>query len=481
VRVAPVLDQPVPAALVRFPLWTLLSMVFVLSLAVGMVLVGGFDQVDAAVKGILLLAVGTVAGVLVWYRPVLFPLSLYFLAIPFDALLQTGGGTITRFLGIATVGVTALMLIDQRRQISAAPAFGTWALYIAWAIASMMWSIDAVIGWSTLMIVLQLFAMYALIALLRVRPEELRFLAATIVVGGLASAVVGIYMFANGSGVYGGPKSGGTRMVISTSSTTSINADYYAAALVLPVALSIVASLSLRWPTKVAGLTSLIVSLYAIALSGTRGATIAVGVVVLYLLIMHPRRLQLLIFSAAGAVATLPVVPILWARFTDPTQAEAGGRFDLWRVAFDVFRHHWLYGVGFGQFKLGYAESYLQVVPSGPMIHRWGEDSHNLIANTSVELGIVGLVLVLAAWYFQWRATSVVRPTSSLYELRLGVEAAILGLFVAGMTVDQMAFKYVWLAFMLSALVRNAAKSAPEALRAPVASRASVRREPISA
>jgi O-antigen ligase len=279
-------------------------------------------------------------------------------------------------------------------------------------------------------------------------------------VGGFISAMVGVVLFGSGAGVTGGEPGGiSARVAINVGTTSTINQDYYAAALVMPVALSIVAALSRSWPLKVAGLFTLIVELYGIGVSGTRGAAIAVGVMLVFLLVVHPRRRQLGILMAGGGVAILPVLWVLIGRFNDPTQAEAGGRFPIWKIAYDAFRHHWLYGVGFGQFKWAYGESYLNVALSGKLIHRWAEDSHNLIANTSVELGIIGLAIVLAGWFFQWHATNIVPPTSQFFELRLGVEAAIIGLFIVGMTADQMWFKYVWMVFMLSVLVRNAAKA----------------------
>ena len=42
------------------------------------------------------------------------------------------------------------------------------------------------------------------------------------------------------------------------------------------------------------------------------------------------------------------------------------------------------------------------------------------------------------------------------YALRLALEGALIGLFVAALFLDVMITKYVWLAFMLAALLRNA-------------------------
>ncbi|MGZ3541035.1 MAG: hypothetical protein ACXVAF_07570, partial [Vulcanimicrobiaceae bacterium] len=42
------------------------------------------------------------------------------------------------------------------------------------------------------------------------------------------------------------------------------------------------------------------------------------------------------------------------------------------------------------------------------------------------------------------------------YPMRVALEAALIGLFVAAMFVDMMIWKYLWLAFILVAMTRNA-------------------------
>jgi hypothetical protein len=50
---------------------------------------------------------------------------------------------------------------------------------------------------------------------------------------------------------------------------------------------------------------------------------------------------------------------------------------------------------------------------------------------------------------------------SSLGAARSAVEAGTLGLFVVAMALDVMWYKYVWIAFMIGVLVRNAALADP--------------------
>lgn len=468
---------PRPISSGRSTLLPLLAMTFFVSLAVGAVGMQGLERSDAAVKGFLLLALGTAAGALVWYRPVLFPLSAYVVAVPFDNMLQTGNGTITKFLAIASVGIIVLLLVDPRRRAGPPLAVLAWGAYMTWAVSSLLWSESVQMGWAMLVMLLSLYATYVVTALLRVRLEELRFLSGAIVVGGLASVAYGFWMYLQGTDMSAAGDESRLTIVAGDGSNVnfaghagSINSDHFAAALVLPIAFALVLVLERRWSLKLLGAGLSIALLFGIFISATRASLVAVGVMVLYLAIIHRRRIWLIGLAVCTPIASLPF-PAIWARFQDPTQAEAGGRLPIWKIGFNAFTNHWLYGVGIGQFRVAYAESYLHVrlPPSSVLIHSWYEDSHNMIVSNAVELGIVGLILFLTAWFFQFRTTRHIGRDSPLYGYRLAAETGAIGLFTVAMTLDLMQFKYVWLAFMLGVLVRNAASAVPESALRPSA------------
>ena len=86
----------------------------------------------------------------------------------------------------------------------------------------------------------------------------------------------------------------------------------------------------------------------------------------------------------------------------------------------------------------------------------WHRAPHNLLVGTGVELGIIGLVLLLAAWGCQFNMLRKILPNEPEYPMRVALEATVIGTFIAALFLDVMIFKYVWLTFMLMALVRNA-------------------------
>ena len=431
-------------------------MVALVSAAAVVITVVGVHSFDTAVLGTFAVACMVCAAVLVVYRPVVFPFAAYLFMVPFDNVLQTGGGTLTKFLAIASVAVVLLTILGQRRAVVPPLAVAAWGAFFAWSLCSVAWSENIAAGSQSLSQVLQLFAAYCVFAILRVRAVEVRTLMAAVVGGGFVAACYGLWMFHNG---HVSVNDSAARLNIAFSSNSFINADHFAGALVFPVAIALVWTVRGRPWVKALAWVIVLVLLSAIFASATRGSLIAVAAMLCYLIVVERQRLQLIILAATGVLTSF-LIPGVWLRFVDPTQGDAGGRYGIWAVAWAAFKQHPLLGVGTGDFRVAYSDVYLTVFQRGSF-HAWAEDSHNLIASTAVELGVIGLVLMLAAWIFQFRTVAHIPRSSSLSDLRTTVEAATIGLFIVAMTVDLMWYKYLWILFMMSVLVRNAWKSRP--------------------
>jgi O-antigen ligase len=428
------------------------AMLVAIVVAGGLVAAGGLERSDFAVKATLLLTVAIVAVTIVVYRPVLFPLSAYIVAVPFDAIMQTGAGTATKFLALVSIAVLLVVMINRRRTVGPPLALVTWAALLVWEIATLMWSPapeTAVALWSTI----SLFLFFTVLAMLQVRPQEAYFLAAAAIVGGVALAVYGIALHLQGSDQFltGADE---TRLVLRTSSGT-MDPNHFAGSLIVPITFAMVLALRSNSWTKWLAASALFVLLGGVYVTAARGTMIAVGVIVLYLLIFYRQRLQLGALALVGLLLSAGM-PSVWMRFLDPNQGEASGRFGIWSLAWIAYKAHWLFGIGAAQFRIAYEEAYLKAPAAFSIQHRWIEDSHNLIVSSSVELGIIGLALMLAAWFFQFRVVHVIPRSSRLFELRVAVEASTIGLFILAMSLDLMSFKYLWLGFMMALLVRNA-------------------------
>jgi O-antigen ligase len=433
----------------RLPFYLILACTVLLF---GLCAVAGITNIIFPVKAAVAVVGVVAACAVVFRRPATLPLAALFFMVPFDNLLQTGQGTATKFLAVAATGSILVVLINRRRRISAPPVLAVWTAFLSWSIVALSWTMNLQASIAYLTTVLLLFAMYAVVSLLRLDKREVMLLCGAVVVGAAACATYGIWLFTHGTSIQANGIAS-QRLTISLGQGSFINADHFAGALVFPFALALVATLNLRgWRKPVMALVSLSL-LGGIFVSATRGSVIAVGIVFLYLLIFYRHRVQLAVIAAIGLAASIPF-PSVWMRFNDPSQGQAGGRFGIWATAWTAFRHHWLGGVGPGQFYLAYGEEYLKTAISG--MKPWAQDPHNLIASTGVEVGIIGLALMLGGWYLQFRTVQAIPPTSPYFNLRVAMQAGTLGLFAVAMSVDIFFYKYLWIAFMLTVLVRNA-------------------------
>jgi hypothetical protein len=71
-------------------------------------------------------------------------------------------------------------------------------------------------------------------------------------------------------------------------------------------------------------------------------------------------------------------------------------------------------------------------------------------------LGVFGLALILVAWFYQFRVVACIPRSSPLFVARVAIEAGTVGLFINAISLDVMFYKYLWAAFTLGVLVRNA-------------------------
>ncbi|MBD5653709.1 MAG: hypothetical protein IAI50_00835 [Candidatus Eremiobacteraeota bacterium] len=91
----------------------------------------------------------------------------------------------------------------------------------------------------------------------------------------------------------------------------------------------------------------------------------------------------------------------------------------------------------------------------------WTRPAHDLLLQSSVELGIAGGVIVVTAWFASFRQNANIRFGTPLFPMRVAAEAAILGLFVEALTLDMLWYKYLWVGLSFSLLVANAYRPRP--------------------
>ncbi len=100
-----------------------------------------------------------------------------------------------------------------------------------------------------------------------------------------------------------------------------------------------------------------------------------------------------------------------------------------------------------------------------------------------VELGVVGFVLVGAAYFATFRQLRGIRRERGLYDLRVALTASLIAVGFVSFFIDLANYKYLWVILVTVAQLRTVAQQArpaPEAVPAPAVPRASARRRFVS-
>jgi O-antigen ligase len=385
------------------------------------------------------------------HAPLIFPFGLYVAVIPFDSILfvSGSGSTIARILGLLSA-VALLIGTYHRRAVRPGWSWVGWLLAMLWISATALWTVDPHLTSQAVTQMLSLFGLFTVIAVYPASRRELYWLLAIVVMVGAGSALYGLYDHISVAHL-----ASDNRVSFETQSGIFVDPNHYAANFLLPIAIAVAGLLFARsiGSRILFGAASATMA-FGVLLSGSRGALISLAAVLLYLAIRTKRVREIAAVAGAGALLSL-AYPLVWQRFLDPTQGDASGRFSVWKIAWAAAmdHFHWLFGAGFGAFPAIYDRVFLTVYEHD--FTGWSRVGHNLIAQSVVETGIIGLALIAFAWYRTWRAPQVVPKGDGLYPWRIALEAATLGLFVTALSVDLLWFKYPWLCFSIAVLVRN--------------------------
>lgn len=402
----------------------------------------------------LVLAAGCIAGPVALYAalvaPVAFPFSFYVLFVPFDNILELGTlGTLTKLLAIVSGAFIVLYLLRTGRACRPSPALLVWAALYLWMAATAFWALDQAAVFSLLPTALQLFALYVAIALYPADRNTVRWAFGATLIGGFLAAAYSLYLFSHGAA------HGQENRLWIGAGDSAVDPNHFAAALLLPIALAIaIAAHSKRIAVTCGALLTVLVLADALDLSASRGAMLGVAAIVVYLLIRSRARLKLALMTLVPAVLMMGLQSSIWERFSQAFSSDGAGRVDIWKVGMAALHEHWMLGAGYNNFAFAYDQAFLQVYQKEFM--SWHRAPHDIVLSAIVELGVPGLLLLLAAWFGQFYSLKDVPAEHPDFSLRLALEATLVGTFVAALFLDVMVMKYLWLTFILIALLRNA-------------------------
>lgn len=409
---------------------------------------GGLKEIAVAVAAPLLLWTA-------WARPLIFPYGLYLILAPLDVLMQLSrqDGTVARLLGLVSA-VALIFYAVRTKSLRVPPRAIVWLLlFCGWIVLSTLWSIGTNPG-KEATTMLEISGLYVAVACFPTRRRDLVPLLATLVVSGLVAALIGIYEFRFAGAMQQQTISDYHRITVSLGQS-QLDPNMYADSLLVPFAIALAwfARAKRMLPTVAAlGVMAILVS--AIALAGSRDATIGLAIETLVLTSMLGvwKRVALPVGALIGG--TLALFPNVFLR----ALADNGGgygRTSIWHVAFAAFLQHPFVGAGSGSFAAVYDRWYLRVFE--PYDVGWNMASHDIIIHYGVELGAVGLLLVFGWGISQWLLARSLPRTGLYGDLRAICVASLAALAFAAFFIDLFDVKFVWLLFGLIAQTRAAA------------------------
>jgi O-antigen ligase len=396
----------------------------------------------------LLVAIAGIPVVVRW--PVACSLGVYAFLIPFDTIAIIGGGTtgptLTRLVGAAAGGILLVSALVRRRVVGPPVAALWWMLFLIWGATTALWAREILLVYDRLPTALSLLVVYVIAVAVHADERELSQVSVLTILGGVVAAAYAAYSFAGGVD-YGG----GSNRASLIMGEVETDPNQFACSLLLPLSLAFGRFLSshrhLERLLLLGALVTIVVGLYT---TMSRGSLVAVAIMVLFYLynIGFSFRILILLAALAGSLVFLPQE--FFNRLDPDMDANAlsAGRMNIWRVGLDAFYQNGITGVGLSNFHT---------------IHLEGRAPHNIYLGLLVEVGIVGVVIMMAAILSHLGAAKIWQrksPTGAHGQI-LAILAACLGMLAAGFFLDIIWRKAFWLPFMLLAMsVRLATDSA---------------------
>lgn len=419
-------------------------------------------------------------------RPVASIVALYAATLPVASVvklsvpLPSPFDTLSSVLGAAAIlaGVAHLLLY-RKVQLPSLPVAG-WLLLLGWALLTALWSIDRGSTRSLLLVAGPLILLMAVVACIRPRAGDFAILRAAVIVSGVLVGAYAMWLILRGVPL---PAHGASQR-FSIASGPDTNPNILAASLLAPLLLGLESAVRggriflSRRTWRVLGAAGFFLSAVAITFTGSRGGLLAgiAGVaVVLRALWKTPdarrgaARISGLAVVAVAALAAFllggravsPQSPVGKVLSSDAvsrivaTSNGSSGRLDIWKAGYLACIRHCAIGGGLGTFPVAYDE----VFPFTGAEKNTGTDrpAHDIYLQAAVELGVLGLTLLMGTLLLEWRASRSRRVRRHTVAL----PGILISVLVANIFLSAIWFKYFFLVF----IVIRVAESTPMVVR----------------
>lgn len=383
-------------------------------------------------------------------------LIVYAAVLPLGSSLRLPLGLPPPFDTVSTVlgALTGLLLvlrliIEPRARAHPIPAVTwIWVMFFAANAATFLWSINRAKTFDQLLVLGPLIGLFIVASAYRSTTREIQGLETAIVVGGAAAGAVALLMLVTGTL----PESGtGVNRFYASGGDPNITA----ASMLLPFSVALSWAVERTGRRQTAGLVFAALIALGIVLTVSRGGVLSL-LVVIAAWIVFSGRMQFLWITAAIAALSFVVVPDAVTQRLGQTGDT--GRVEIWEIGVKACPEYCVLGAGMGTFPDVHEDYRLNDLTTSGLQLRF--ESHNIILGAAVELGILGLTLLVVAL-----AMTMLDTKRASRVQRHAALAGLAGILAANMLISTIEFKYFWLALTYATLVSNSGSAHSGMLR----------------
>lgn len=377
-----------------------------------------------------------------------YGMLLFFLMLPFEyPLAELLGFSLLRYVGVLVMGLALLDILLSDGLIRINIRVGMLLVWLAFAVLSYLWCASKEGYREFIGMYINNTAMFLLISAVSYSRKSYKLVETGFLTG---TVLLLLYMtFVPGATMESAWQS---RLTLAAGGEDLLDQNYLAALMTMQYGMLLYDVLveKERKKHKVLKLVIVVVILYYVIRTGSRGGLLSIAVVTAICVAMGVKKnawkILLLIVAALFAVPyMLTFLPEdLMERFSLDAMlgrtTESSSRLEIWSVAWEAIRS--------GNFILGYGAGNAQTVIGSSYVH--DSATHNAYLAQLLELGIVGLGLFCGVMW------STVRELFRNKYIRLGV--AFVGIIVTAMFLDVITTKFFWATMMLLSIRINAGR-----------------------
>ncbi len=385
------------------------------------------------------------------------------------------------------VAPLAYDLLVRRRRVIVTPALPWIVAYFVVEIVATMFARDIGGALASLQTVaIEGVALYILVTNTVRTADILRAIVWTLLVVGAVIAALSVYQYLTGT--FGNNYFGFAQTESSVTGLTATGVERlagpigeknrYAQIMLMLVPIGFMAFIAeRRWVLRLAALGSAGLTAMAMALTFSRGAAVAAGIVLVAMVVLRYIRLRFLVAAFGIGLVVLVAVPQYADRvltlgsvaslFSDDAVGSSADNSLLSRAtenltAINVFADHPLVGVGPGQFSEYYRQYSDQI---GISVRAQDREAHNLYLGLAAEAGALGLgaflvavIVTLVGLARARRAALASRP--DLAALATGFLLAIVAYLASGIFLHLSYARYFWLMLALGGAAATIVRAA---------------------